>query len=45
MSCDVDRASDLVHDEGREGFAVDVLGDEQKGLPGASNLLEQSAAA
>src|SRR5579863_6198483 len=38
---DVDGATELVHDEGREGFAFDFLGDDQEGLAGAGSLLEQ----
>ena len=37
----VERASDLVDDEGCESFALDVLGDDQKRLALACDLLEQ----
>ncbi len=33
-------AADLVHDQGREGLAVDVLGDDQQRLAGLHDLLE-----
>ncbi len=38
---DVQRAAQLVDDEGRERFAVDVFGDDDEGLGGAGDLLEQ----
>ena len=40
-STDVDRAADLVHDERGKGFTINVFRNEQKGLSGASNLLEE----
>ena len=36
----LERAADLVHDERGERLALDVLGDEEDGLPGARHLLE-----
>ena len=37
-------AADLVDDQGREGLALDVLGDDQQRLAGLHDLLEQRAA-
>ena len=37
---DVDRAAQLVHDEGGEGFAVDVVGDDDDVLRHLEDLLE-----
>src|SRR5690606_35310116 len=34
-------ATDLVHDQGRQGFALDVLGDDQQRLTGLDDLLQQ----
>ena len=34
-------AAQVVDDEGGEGFALDVLGDDQEGLAGLGDLLEQ----
>ena len=39
--CDLERAAELVDDEGRERFAFDVFGDDQERLAGLCNLLEQ----
>ncbi len=38
---DVERAAELVHDEGREGFAFDVFGDDEERLAGLGHFLEQ----
>ena len=35
-----ERAAQLVHDQGREGLALDVLGDDQQRLAGLDDLLE-----
>jgi hypothetical protein len=37
---DLQRAAELVHDERREGFAFDVLGDDHEGLALLGDLLE-----
>ena len=34
-------AADLVDDQGRQGLALDVLGDDQQRLAGLHDLLEQ----
>src|SRR5207237_5668892 len=36
----VQRAADLVNDEGREGFAFDLFGDDEEGLAGLGGRLE-----
>ncbi len=41
---DVERAAQLVHHEGGEGFAFDFFGDDQQGLADLGDLLEQRAA-
>ena len=38
---DVERAAELVHHEGREGFAFDVLRDDEQGLARLRDVLEQ----
>src|SRR5208282_5532794 len=38
---DVDRAAELVDDEGGQGFAFDLLGDEEEGLADLGDLLQQ----
>src|SRR3712207_4151434 len=35
-----ERAAQLVHDQGRQGLALDVLGDDQQRAPGLDDLLE-----
>jgi hypothetical protein len=37
----IERAADLVHDEGGEGFALDFLGDDQEGLAALGDNLEE----
>ena len=37
---DVERAAELVHDQGREGFAFDVFGDDEQRLASFRDLLE-----
>ena len=37
---DVERAAELVHHEGREGFAFDVFRDDEERLAGLGDLLE-----
>ena len=41
---DLEGAAELVHDEGREGFAFDVFGDDEQRPAGLGDLLEQRAA-
>ena len=38
---DLERATELVHDERREGFAFDVFGDDEERLAGLGDLLEE----
>ena len=40
---DLEGAAELVDDEGGEGFAFDVLGDDQQGLAGLGDLAEDRA--
>ncbi len=37
----VEGAADLVHDQGREGLALDVLGEDEQRLAGRDDLLQQ----
>ena len=41
---DLERAAQLVDDEGGQGFAFDVFGDDQHGAAGLGDLLEDRAA-
>ena len=38
---DLQRAAQLVHDQRRQGLALDVLGDDEQRLAGLGDLLEQ----